>query len=178
MHYRRWLEKEGLLVNGTAPSEAVCTRLAVPLEDPGTERIQIKRLVVHHSATETGSAGCFRVLHRGINHWRDIGYHFVIGNGTITPDGSVEKGRRIPFRGAHARGANHDSLGICLVGNFDRGHPTRLQLDALGDLMDELIRRFAIESDSVTIHRLVKGSRTACPGGNLNMETIKKLLAR
>lgn len=43
--------------------------------------------------------------------WSDIGYHAVIRR-----DGSVEKGRPIDRPGAHAKGHNARSIGICLVG--------------------------------------------------------------
>ena len=32
-------------------------------------------------------------------------------------NGTVQTGRPLPKRGAHARGANSDSIGVCLVGN-------------------------------------------------------------
>lgn len=40
-----------------------------------------------------------------------IGYHFVIRR-----NGVIEKGRDESIPGAHVRGHNHESLGICLVG--------------------------------------------------------------
>lgn len=43
--------------------------------------------------------------------WLDIGYHFIIRR-----DGAVETGRPEDVPGAHVRGFNHISLGICLVG--------------------------------------------------------------
>ena len=43
-----------------------------------------------------------------------IGYHFL-----ILPDGTVERGRPESMWGAHTRDHN-DTLGICLVGDFDR----------------------------------------------------------
>lgn len=41
----------------------------------------------------------------------DIGYHYV-----ITRDGTLETGRPDNVSGAHARGYNHTSIGICMVG--------------------------------------------------------------
>lgn len=43
--------------------------------------------------------------------WFDVGYHYVIRR-----DGTVETGRPKDRPGAHARGYNHLSLGICLAG--------------------------------------------------------------
>lgn len=46
--------------------------------------------------------------------WNGIGYHFVIRR-----DGELETGRALDAQGAHARGYNHKSIGICLVGGID-----------------------------------------------------------
>lgn len=46
--------------------------------------------------------------------WSDIGYHYVIRR-----DGNIDKGRPVDRAGAHARGQNHDSIGICLIGGMN-----------------------------------------------------------
>ncbi len=121
MKYLDWLQLLDFDCNKAGITEEEAIKKAAPLEDPGTEQIdKVKRIVIHHSATATGNAAFFRVLHRMVNNWNDIGYHFVIGNGSFSCDGMVEEGRKLPFTGAHARGANEDSIGICLVGNFNR----------------------------------------------------------
>lgn len=43
--------------------------------------------------------------------WLMIGYHFV-----ITRQGVLETGRNLAVAGAHVKGHNHHSVGICLVG--------------------------------------------------------------
>jgi len=47
--------------------------------------------------------------------WRDIGYHYVIKR-----DGTLQLGRPIEQAGAHVRGHNLTSIGICLVGGMDK----------------------------------------------------------
>jgi N-acetylmuramoyl-L-alanine amidase len=47
--------------------------------------------------------------------WRDIGYHYVIKR-----DGTLQLGRPISQTGAHVRGHNLTSIGICLVGGMDK----------------------------------------------------------
>ena len=44
----------------------------------------------------------------------DIGYHFV-----ITKDGKIHQGRPVEEVGAHVKGHNKDSIGICLTGRHD-----------------------------------------------------------
>jgi len=93
--------------------------------------------VVHHSATATGGAVAFDKYHREVNGWDELGYDFVIGNGTDTPDGYVEVGSRWRKQktGAHCKTAdnyfNEHGIGICLVGDFTRTSPTPRQMASL-----------------------------------------------
>ena len=47
--------------------------------------------------------------------WDDIGYHLVIKR-----DGIIEVGRPLNVQGAHVRGHNAESIGICMVGGYDK----------------------------------------------------------
>jgi len=79
---------------------------------------QVKYLVVHCSATPTGmDIGAEKIdeWHRGEPHnFRKIGYHIVIRR-----SGDMESGRGLNEMGAHAKGFNDESLGICLIGGVD-----------------------------------------------------------
>lgn len=72
----------------------------------------IEYIVYHTSATADQDIGAkeIREWHKA-RGWRDIGYHFVIRR-----DGSIEKGRPLNQIGAHVRGYNSRSIGICMVG--------------------------------------------------------------
>ncbi|MCK5131813.1 MAG: N-acetylmuramoyl-L-alanine amidase [Candidatus Sabulitectum sp.] len=173
MKYLNWLHLLGYDCGKSEITEEEAVKKALPLDDPGSPRMRtVKRIVIHHSATETGSAAFFRVLHRVVNKWNDIGYHYVIGNGSLSRDGEIEKGRKLPFRGAHAKGGNEDSIGICLVGNFNNSFPTAAQMRSLGLLLHKLSGEYSISRDSVTLHRLVDGSSTECPGKKLCIEDV------
>lgn len=77
---------------------------------------EVRYLVVHCSATpEDRDVGVedIRQWHRQ-KGWLDVGYHFV-----ITRDGELQRGRPHDRPGAHVRGFNHLSLGICLVGGVE-----------------------------------------------------------
>ncbi len=76
----------------------------------------IKHIVVHCSATRRSmdiGAKEIRKWHKD-KGWNDIGYHYVIRR-----DGSVEKGRKENVIGAHVKGYNKHSIGICMVGGVD-----------------------------------------------------------
>lgn len=75
----------------------------------------LKEIIVHCSATrpsqDIGAAEIRKWhLERGFN---DIGYHYVIRR-----DGAIEKGRSLNVAGAHCKGHNAYSIGICLVGGI------------------------------------------------------------
>ena len=76
----------------------------------------VKEIIVHCSATREDqqvSVDTIRDWHlaRG---WNDIGYHFY-----IDLDGTINKGRDIDKMGAHCKGHNRNSIGICYCGGVE-----------------------------------------------------------
>lgn len=140
-------------------SAAERRRWAVPL------RRDWRYIVVHHSASATGSADVFHRAHldRG---WDGLGYDFVIGNGRGSGDGEVEVGYRWTQQkvGAHAGNdlMNQKGIGICLVGDFTKQPPTRRQMDSLQRLCDFLADYCGIPEQNLRLHRDVR--QTKCPG--------------
>jgi hypothetical protein len=135
-------------------------------------------IVIHHSATGTGCAGEFHHAHlqRG---WDELGYHFVIGNGTGSGNGQIEVGSRWykQKHGAHCRTAgnyhNEHGIGICLVGNFEKGYPSAEQLASLNKLVRFLMTRCNIHPGRVIGHREAPGTRTKCPGRHLSIAQVR-----
>lgn len=102
-------------------------------------------IVVHCSATgpraDIGVADITR-WHRQ-RGFDTIGYHYVIRR-----DGTRETGRPENTVGAHVRGHNSNSIGVCLAGGVDTtGKPdnnfTPAQLESLEALLRELRARYA-----------------------------------
>jgi hypothetical protein len=131
-----------------------------------------KYIVIHHMASERGCADAIHRIHQS-QGFDGLGYHFVIGNGSQSGDGVVEVGYRwkTQTHGAHARVHpgddnywNRFGIGICLVGDFTRSDPSREQMDALVDLVTELMEAYRIPARNVVPHRFVKP--TECPGPN------------
>lgn len=80
------------------------------------ESKDIKYIVVHCSATdEELDVGVdeIRAWHKE-KGWSDVGYHYVIRR-----NGQGEIGRGITEIGAHVKGHNKESIGICLVGGVN-----------------------------------------------------------
>ncbi|MDE6269360.1 MAG: N-acetylmuramoyl-L-alanine amidase, partial [Muribaculaceae bacterium] len=74
--------------------------------------------------------------------WQGIGYHYLVGL-----DGTVWPGRPESEQGAHCKGHNAASLGVCYVGGLDAcGQPadtrTAAQRAALDTLLRSLRRRY------------------------------------
>jgi len=77
----------------------------------------INLIVVHCSATKPSmDIGADEIYdwHVNGNGWSDIGYHWVIRR-----SGQIQTGRPIERAGAHTKGHNSNSIGICLVGGID-----------------------------------------------------------
>ena len=155
--------------------------LPEPGWDPAAATRYWSHIVIHHSATPSGSARMFHEHHLKTRGWRNgLGYHFVIGNGTNSGDGRIEVGprwrRQIP--GAHAgkRYYNDHGIGICLVGDFNKTQPTPKQMAALKRLVRYLQKRNFMPLEDIVGHRRVK-SATGCPGKNFSMQAFRGALA-
>jgi hypothetical protein len=131
-------------------------------------------IVVHNSGTRQGNARVFDYYHRHVRRMQNgLAYHFVIGNGTSTGNGQIEVGdrwrRQINGGHVHSDYLNNISLGICLVGDFNRDQPTRAQLDACEELIRYLRDRCGkTERGTIPVkpHREMNPPRwpTDCPG--------------
>ena len=131
------------------------------------KRSATKRIIVHHSASGDVSAATIHVWHLN-QKWMGIGYQFV-----IRADGTVERGRAEWSIGSHSGpGANGDSIGICLTGNFETGQPTEAQIAALVELVRYLRGKYG--DLAVIGHKDVMP--TACPGKNFPWAELNKRL--
>lgn len=139
-------------------------------------------IVVHHSATTVGGAKRFDAAHKA-KGWDELGYHFVIGNGTDTADGLVEVGGRWPVQkhGAHAKTPdnyyNEHGIGICLVGNFDEQRISQKQMASLVKLIAFLSDRYHIPTSKIVGHKMT-GKQTDCPGKFTDITLIRTLVAQ
>ena len=127
-------------------------------------------IVVHCSASRAKDA---HVDVKEIDRWHRqkgwlmVGYHFVITRGAV-----IQKGRDLNSAGAHARGHNHHSIGICLVGGVkeDGKTPednfTSQQKEALYSLLKEM--RSLYPTAKIIGHWEIEPAKT-CPNFDLHM---------
>lgn len=125
----------------------------------------INMIVLHCSATRCDRDYTVQQLyhdHVEVNHWRYIGYHFY-----IRKDGRVEETRPLARMGAHAKGFNAHSIGICYEGGLDeRGLPadtrTHGQTMAMKRLVVQMKQQFPTIKQ-VLGHRDLPGVQKTCP---------------
>jgi|WetSurMetagenome_2_1015567.scaffolds.fasta_scaffold281390_1 N-acetylmuramoyl-L-alanine amidase len=166
-------------VTPAKPPRSVVTQDTSVWKPIGAERAW-RFIVIHHSASPSGSADEFDKLHRA-KGWDELGYHFVIGNGTGSGNGEVEIGPRWTKQkhGAHAKIPGHPEyndvgIGICLVGNFDITRPTEAQMASLAKLVRYLMNRYNIPRSNIYGHGQLKP--TDCPGKNFNYDDLWRRL--
>jgi N-acetylmuramoyl-L-alanine amidase len=128
-----------------------------------------KYIIIHHSATDVGSALEFHFAHQRRGFSRGLGYHFVIDNGSSgKSDGHIEVSPRWIKQqdGAHckAAGMNYKGIGICLVGDFTGEYVSNKQLSSLVYLVNLLREYYHIPLKNIMGHGQVPGARTECPG--------------
>ncbi len=160
-----------------------------PLLRPVRTRITVANLnrprwhhiILHHSATANGNAAIFDRYHRQRGMENGLAYHFLIGNGTDSGDGEIEIGNRWTrqLQGGHVRSLayNENSIGICLVGDFERTHPTQKQLAAELELVEFLKRALLGGRPTILVHREVPGEHTLCPGRHFPVDEFKEFRA-
>jgi N-acetylmuramoyl-L-alanine amidase len=144
-----------------------------------------KAIVIHHSATDRGSAEIFDRYHKNGRGWEGVGYDFVIGNGNGSGNGQVQPTFRWRQQkiGAHCKTdytnwANRDAVGICLVGNFNVTFPGSVQMSSLAKLVRFLSNRYKIPKSRIYGHNTTPrhSIKTDCPGKKFSMKKLKSML--
>jgi N-acetylmuramoyl-L-alanine amidase len=131
---------------------------------------KIDKIIVHCSATREGQhidVDTIRDWHVNGRGWSDIGYHYV-----IYLDGTVHPGRPLQRSGAHTKGQNSNSIGICYIGGVEtdgktpKDTRTPEQKAALDNLLFVLTDIFA----NTTIHGHNEFAAKACPSFDVQAE--------
>lgn len=139
------------------------------------QRKKTKYIVVHHAATKARmdvGVNEIRKWHKQ-QGWSDIGYHYVIRR-----DGTLEAGRPLDQAGAHVRGHNQHSIGICLVGGLSedgkRADPnyTEAQLATLERTLRNATAAFP--AAEIVGHRDLDSKKPDCPAFNVKSWWAKK----
>lgn len=125
----------------------------------------IDKIVIHCSASDIKEHDNIKVikewhLERG---WNDVGYHFF-----IKKNGDIQMGRPIEKSGAHVKGHNSHSIGICYSGLVG---PTVLQEETLLALTRNLVAIFNLKRNQIYGHHELDKNKT-CP--NMDMDKFRE----
>ena len=129
---------------------------------------KIEKIIIHCSATPEGrdvKTETIRKWHldRG---WSDIGYHYV-----IELDGSLNIGRPVQRTGAHTKGHNTGSIGVCYIGGVDQDmKPKDTRTEAQIERLHQLLFDLTDQYPGVTIHGHNEFSSKACPSFDVQTE--------
>lgn len=142
----------------------------------------LDEIIIHCSATPPGwmsgntaaeKVNEIRRWHVKERKWSDIGYHYIIDR-----DGTVVTGRPVSKAGAHVKGRNANSIGVCLIGGqggtandkFEDNF-TQAQANALRTLIAGLKREHP-SIDKISGHN--QWSAKACPCFNASAWYARK----
>ena len=134
---------------------------------------QINKIIIHCTATPEGREVSVNDLHKWHvvdNGWSDVGYHWFIDiNGTLHECRPEHKS------GAHAKGHNKNSVGVCYAGGMTKDMTeakdtrTNDQKETLHCLLEDLKGRYP--QAEIIGHRDV--SSKACPSFDAKAEYSK-----
>ena len=187
--------------NGLSPKDTIYTgqRLLIPslnmpsyrrvlppavraaIDNASVRRGRWKYIVIHHSGTACGTVKGMDAYYREVRHMENgLAYHFVIGNGNGMGDGEIGIGARWvkQLDGGHltSERQNRISLGVCLVGNFDKHEPTPRQLERLTALVRALMKRCGVAASAVKTHQQINVVYTRCPGRHFPTKSFLRSL--
>lgn len=122
---------------------------------------KIKEIIIHCSATPEGKDFTVQDIDRWHRQrgWRCIGYHYVIYR-----DGSVHAGRSLQLVGAHCKGHNAMSIGICYIGGLGKdGKPKDTRTPEQKRALKTLVLKLKKDYPNATIHGHNEFAAKACP---------------
>ena len=126
---------------------------------------KINEIIIHCSDSDVKAHDDIKVIrdwHVNERGWSDVGYHYF-----IRKDGTIQKGRLLDTVGAHCKGHNKHSVGVCLSG---RHKFTQRQFDALEMLIDRLYVQFG----AIPVYGHYEFSKKTCPNFDVEQFMIRQ----
>ena len=127
---------------------------------PHDER-RIDAIIVHCTATPPDMQVTVDDIDRWhkARGWKGIGYHYV-----VDLDGTVYRGRADRCVGAHCRGHNAHSIGVCYVGGLDaQGRPADTRTPAQKEALLWLLTALKKQYPNAKIYNHSRFANKDCP---------------
>lgn len=125
----------------------------------------INKIIVHCSATPENGNYTIQDIDKWHKYrgYKSIGYHYI-----IHLDGSIHKGRNEEIIGAHCKGYNSNSIGICYIGGLasDGKTPKDTRTIAQKKSLIELLQTLKRKYPKAIIYGHRDFSNKACPSFN------------
>jgi len=141
-----------------------------------------QKIIIHHSLTDDNiilkDFNAIKRYHTQVKGWNDIGYHWVleqVSNRYFWIPGRDEK-----TPGAHVKEQrmNYKSIGLCVVGNFDKDTPTKEIYQLVAEKCNEIRTRYpGIKVEDVEPHWKY-ATYKSCPGNNFDMDEVHKRMSK
>ena len=125
-------------------------------------RKSTNRILLHHADASECTAEDIHSWHLA-KDWSGAGYHFL-----VRKDGSIYILRPEQYVGAHARGSNSDSIGICFEGRYNIETMPEAQIKAGQELIAYIKNKYSI----TLVQKHSDVCATDCPGKNFPFEQI------
>jgi len=135
---------------------------AAPARNTCQDIREIREIIVHCSATPEGrdySVATLMAWHRQ-RGFLTVGYHYV-----IDLQGTVHIGRPLAMIGAHCRGHNARSIGVCYIGGVARDGrtPKDTRTEAQKEALARLLRELHARYPAARLHGHREFANKACP---------------
>lgn len=134
----------------------------------GTKKIRTKTngIILHHTGViKDQTVQQIHNYHIG-KGWIGIGYNFF-----VYKNGEIYKGRGLEYVGAHCKGHNEHTIGICAVGDYNNELMTNAQKQSITKLISDIYTQYSNKIDFVKGHKEL--AATDCPGKNYPIDEIK-----
>lgn len=132
-------------------------------------RTATRFIILHHSeVTLPHTVEDIHQWHKN-KGWAGIGYHYFIDK-----EGEVYEGRPCGTVGAHARGHNDESIGVCFEGDFNKESMSEKQENAAIILLTML--SLAYSDAELCMHNVFNPHKN-CPGKNFPFERLSLTIA-
>ncbi len=131
-------------------------------------------IVIHCSATRPSQDIDAKEIDRWHRSrgWLKIGYHVILKR-----DGTEEVGREVMEVGAHAKGYNHKSVGICMIGGVTEEDHTKAEdnfTPEQWETLDVLLSKLTTKFPKATIIGHNEISSKECPSFDVQKFLLDK----
>jgi len=126
---------------------------------------QVSEIIIHCSGTNVDNYNFQSIRRDHVKNrgWSDIGYHYG-----IDWSGDIHILRPVKKIGAHVKGRNKHSIGICVLGLDNFG---QVQLEQLARLCETLCMLLGLSQRAIRAHYEFNENKT-CP--NFDLDWFKK----